>query len=150
MNRWVLGIVGTEALVIVFLCTLYLIRVYRQSKLTPNAVFSTIIRQGFTFPLAICFTFIILAALLLANVAHANTVQLLTICWVLNSWLITKQMDFAHSIHQQDRAAAAKLIHNKIALTQASHQHDALSLASEDHPVNWDIYLGIPKDQSTL
>ncbi|KAK9765295.1 hypothetical protein K7432_006487 [Basidiobolus ranarum] len=79
-NKWVLGVIGTEALVILFLCSLYLVRVYKQSKLTPNAILTTVIRQGFIFPLAVCFTFIILASLLLADVAHGNTHQLLTIC----------------------------------------------------------------------
>ncbi|KAK9760068.1 hypothetical protein K7432_016290 [Basidiobolus ranarum] len=141
-NKWILGIIGTEAVVIVFLCGLYLVRVIKQSKLTPSAIFSTIIRQGFTFPLAICLSFIILASLLLANVAPTNTRQLLSICWVLNSWLATKQVDFAHAVRKNDRISALNLVQNKISLTQS---HDVFSEGEESNP--WDMYLGIPKPE---
>ncbi|ORX87351.1 hypothetical protein K493DRAFT_81330 [Basidiobolus meristosporus CBS 931.73] len=143
-NKWVLGIIGSEAMVIIFLCSLYLMRVYKQSQLTPSAVLSTVIRQGFTYPLAICVSFIILASLLLANVASGNTRQFLNICWVLNAWLATKQVAFAHEVRQKDRAAAMNLVNQKIALTQSLNHPDAV-LTDDAQSNPWDLYLGIPK-----
>ncbi|KAK9763474.1 hypothetical protein K7432_009811 [Basidiobolus ranarum] len=93
-----------------------------------------LIQHGFGFPLAICTVNIIFSILLFSKISTISIEHLLRIGWITNAWLIMKQTEHSHRLHQQDYT------HERGGLNEDLAESDIMDIAAED---SWNAYVGI-------
>ncbi|ORX97216.1 hypothetical protein K493DRAFT_370025 [Basidiobolus meristosporus CBS 931.73] len=100
-SAWMIGLVSSEAVIVLFLCGLFIRVIYTQWQVKRRGIYASLMKDGIYFSLSICASVLIITTLQLLGLIGAW--ELLLFGWIINSKLMTEQMKRSYAWREERR-----------------------------------------------
>ncbi|KAK9712087.1 hypothetical protein K7432_007360 [Basidiobolus ranarum] len=135
---WPIAMLGSETGIVLFLSWMFIQRIYQHNQVLSPKILSMLMKHGYIFPILILSFNLLFAVLTFTNVTGVSMGHLLRIGWILNSWLVMKQTEHSHKLHQIQ-------IQSETTAHPANFLKEHQALGSDP----WDVHLNVHKTDST-